>query len=132
MLFHVVESTHQPRTVTVEVYVVTAECDSIFHHFPIAACFIVYKCRQFSVLGFTKGSLGSVRSATELGPLGVFNKMRYHDTRCNTYSPTVVLRARLDKCVHGFTPINGYIRLLRFPSDSGARNYGAGRVQTAG
>src|SRR5258708_3508397 len=27
--------------------------------------------------------------------MDVFNKMSYHDTRCNTYIPTVVLRARL-------------------------------------
>ncbi len=69
VLFHVVESTDNLLTVTAEVYVVTTECHSIFHHFPIAACFIMYKCRQFSVIGFTGGSLGSVCSAAELRPL---------------------------------------------------------------
>jgi hypothetical protein len=41
----------------------------IFHHFPIARDPVLVKCRQFSVLGFARGSLGSSRSATELRPL---------------------------------------------------------------
>src|SRR5262245_21405359 len=32
---------------------------SFFHHFPIRWPFVVSKCRQFSVLGLTRGSLGS-------------------------------------------------------------------------
>src|SRR5712691_9634948 len=36
---------------------------SIFRHFPIRSCLAVYKCRQFSVLGFTRGSLGSFRAS---------------------------------------------------------------------
>jgi hypothetical protein len=51
----------------------TVERLSIFHHFPITGCFVVCKCRQFSVLGFTRGSLGSSNSATELRPLVVPN-----------------------------------------------------------
>jgi hypothetical protein len=47
--------------------------DRIFHHFPITWDFVLVKCRQFSVLGFTRGSLGSVCSATELRPLVVLN-----------------------------------------------------------
>ncbi len=45
----------------------------IFHHFPITGNSVSDKCRQFSVLGFTRGSLGSSRSATELRPLVVFD-----------------------------------------------------------
>src|SRR5215472_10751016 len=44
---------------------------SIFHHFPVRRCFVVYKCRRSSDLGFTRGSLGSSRSAIELRPLVV-------------------------------------------------------------
>jgi hypothetical protein len=43
----------------------------IFHHFPITENSALLKCRQFSVLGFTRGSLGSVCSTTELRPLVV-------------------------------------------------------------
>ena len=41
----------------------------IFHDFPINSRFVVCKCRQFSVLGVSRGSLGSSRSAIELRPL---------------------------------------------------------------
>ncbi len=44
---------------------------AIFHHFPIVAYFTGTKCRQFSVLEFARGSLGSVCSTTELRPLVV-------------------------------------------------------------
>jgi len=43
----------------------------IFHHFPIANYFTASKCRQFSVLGFTRGSLGSFYTAIVRRPLGV-------------------------------------------------------------
>jgi hypothetical protein len=33
----------------------------IFHHFPITGSFVLVKCRQFSLLGSTRGSLGSFR-----------------------------------------------------------------------
>jgi hypothetical protein len=42
---------------------------SVFHHFPITRNLVVVKCRQFSVLGLPRGSLGSSRSAIELRPL---------------------------------------------------------------
>jgi hypothetical protein len=35
----------------------------IFHHFPIAGCLAVYKCRRSSHLGFARGSLGSFYTA---------------------------------------------------------------------
>src|SRR6266481_2439840 len=35
---------------------------SIFHHFPIPSTLTCDKCRQLSVLGFTRGSLGSSQS----------------------------------------------------------------------
>ncbi len=45
-------------------------------HFPsflIARDPVLVKCRQFSMLGLTRGSLGSVSSTTELRPLVVSN-----------------------------------------------------------
>jgi hypothetical protein len=43
----------------------------IFHHFPITDRFDSSKCRQFSVLGLTRGSLGNSYSAIELRPLAL-------------------------------------------------------------
>src|SRR4029077_7834761 len=43
--------------------------ESIFHHFPITRRFVVCKCRQFSVLGLTRGSLGSFYTAIVRRPL---------------------------------------------------------------
>ncbi len=43
----------------------------IFHRFPIPDRSSASKCRQFSVLGLTRGSLGSSRSAIELRPLDI-------------------------------------------------------------
>ena len=46
---------------------------SVFRHFPITSCLVACKCRRSSELGFTRGSLGSSDSATELRPLVVSN-----------------------------------------------------------
>ncbi len=43
----------------------------IFHHFPITRNFVSVKYCQLSVLGLTRGSLGSICSTTELRPLVV-------------------------------------------------------------
>ena len=43
----------------------------VFHHFPITRVLVSTKYRQFSVLGFARGSSGSSRSTTELRPLVV-------------------------------------------------------------
>src|SRR6266853_978970 len=48
-----------------------ARARSVFHHFPITGNLVLVKCRQFSVLGLTRGSLGSSRSAIELRPLDI-------------------------------------------------------------
>jgi hypothetical protein len=39
--------------------VLPKKSNRIFHYFPINSRFVVCKCRQFSVLGVTRGSLGS-------------------------------------------------------------------------
>ena len=41
----------------------------IFHYFPVAESFVLTKCRQISVLGLTKGSLGSFYTAIVRRPL---------------------------------------------------------------
>jgi hypothetical protein len=46
-------------------WIVVANCP-IFHHFPIQEQFNSFKCRQISVLGFARGSLGSSYTALEL------------------------------------------------------------------
>jgi hypothetical protein len=35
----------------------------VFHHFPITRNLVLANCRQFSVLGFNRGSLGSFYTA---------------------------------------------------------------------
>jgi hypothetical protein len=45
--------------------VLPKKSNRIFHHFPIARDPVLVKCRQFSVLGVTRGSLGSSGSAIE-------------------------------------------------------------------
>jgi len=45
------------------------ETNRIFHHFPIPGNLVLVKCRQFSVLGFTRGSLGSFYTAIVRRPL---------------------------------------------------------------
>ncbi len=42
---------------------------SIFHHFPIAGCFVAYKCRRSSELRVATGSLGSFYTAIVRRPL---------------------------------------------------------------
>ncbi len=42
---------------------------AIFHYFPITKNLALIKCRQFSVLGFTRGSLGSFYTAIVRRPL---------------------------------------------------------------
>jgi hypothetical protein len=42
---------------------------SVFHHFPITRSLVSVKCRQFSVLGFARGSLGSFYTAIVRRPL---------------------------------------------------------------
>ena len=51
--------------------VLPKKSNRIFHHFPITRNLVLVKCRQFSVLGVTRGSLGSACSTTELRPLVV-------------------------------------------------------------
>jgi len=41
----------------------------IFHYFPITESFVLTKCRQISVLGLTRGSLGSFYTAIVRRPL---------------------------------------------------------------
>ncbi len=41
----------------------------VFHHFPITRNLALVKCRQFSVLGLTRGSLGSFYTAIVRRPL---------------------------------------------------------------
>ena len=41
--------------------VIPKKFNRIFHHFPITRSFVLVRCRQFSVLGLTRGSLGSLR-----------------------------------------------------------------------
>jgi len=43
--------------------VIPKKFSRIFHHFPITSNSFLAKCRQFSVLGVTRGSLGSFYTA---------------------------------------------------------------------
>src|SRR5258708_13415726 len=53
----------------VQIQIRVKNVSRIFHHFPITRPRSVGKCRQFSVIGFARGSLVSSRSAIELRPL---------------------------------------------------------------
>jgi len=49
--------------------VLPKKSNRIFHHFPIARDPVLVKCRQLSVLGFARGSLGSFYTAIVRRPL---------------------------------------------------------------
>jgi len=49
--------------------VIPKKFSRIFHHFPITSNSFLAKCRQFSVLGVTRGSLGSFYTAIVRRPL---------------------------------------------------------------
>jgi len=57
----------------------------IFHHFPIRRCLVVYKCRQISVLEFTRGSLGSFYTAIVRRPLCCFRFYSIVQRGCNRF-----------------------------------------------
>ena len=78
----------------------------IFHHFPITRSFVLVKCRQFSVLGLTRGSLGSLRPSghrrTEcenwiLGRADKLVSLTERDFRCNFLESTL-RHANSDGC----------------------------------
>jgi hypothetical protein len=69
------------RTVVIKlVSPIRLEPVSFSNIFQLPGHCVSVKCRQFSVLGFTRGSLGSSNSATELRPLDV------SDVRRNRFS----------------------------------------------
>src|SRR5258708_33603427 len=64
---------HEHKKRLLATCVPSQEIQPHFPSFPIARDLVLVKCRQFRMLGLTRGSLGSVSSTTELRPLVVSN-----------------------------------------------------------